>query len=135
MIVPFAPGGGVDNAARLIAKQMQTNLNVTVLVENKPGANGSIGGKFVQGANPDGMTVLFSASTHVLAKQVMANSPYDPWTDFAYVARVAEAPLMMVISPTCRRPNSKKSWMPPNRIPTNGRWGCLPSALRATLAH
>ena len=99
MIVPFAPGGGVDNAARLIAKQMQTNLNVTVLVENKPGANGSIGGKFVQGANPDGMTVLFSASTHVLAKQVMANSPYDPWTDFAYVARVAEAPLMMVISP------------------------------------
>ena len=47
MIVPFAPGGGVDNAARLIAKQMQTNLNVTFVVENKPGANGSVGGKFV----------------------------------------------------------------------------------------
>lgn len=100
MIVPFAPGGGVDNAARLIAKQMQTNLNVSVIVENRPGANGSIGGKVVQASVADGTTLLFSASTHVLAKQVMANPPYDPWTDFAFVARVGEAPLMMVISPS-----------------------------------
>ena len=100
MIVPFAPGGGVDSAARLIAKQMQANLNVAIVVENRPGANGSIGGKVVQAAAPDGMTLLFSASTHALAKQVMANPPYDPLTDFAYVARVGEAPLMMVISPS-----------------------------------
>ena len=100
MIVPFAPGGGVDSAARLIARQMQTNLNVTIVVENRPGANGSIGGKVVQTSTPDGMTLLFSASTHALAKQVMANPPYDPWTDFSYVARVGEAPLMMVISPS-----------------------------------
>lgn len=99
MVVPFAPGGGVDSAARLIAKQLGTNLNLTVVVENKPGANGSVGGKFVQSANPDGMTLLFSASTHALAKQVMANPPYDPQTDFSAVARVGEAPLMMVISP------------------------------------
>ena len=99
MIVPFAPGGGVDNAARLIAKQMQTNLNVTFVVENKPGANGSVGGKFVQVAPADGNTLLFSASTHVLAKHVMAVSPYDPLTDFSFVARVGEAPLLMVISP------------------------------------
>ena len=99
MIVPFAPGGGVDNAARLIAKQMQGILNTTVVVENKPGANGSIGGKAVQTSAADGMTLLFSASTHVLAKHVMATPPYDPLTDFAYVARVGEAPLMMVISP------------------------------------
>ena len=99
MVVPFAPGGGVDSAARLIAKQLGTNLNLSVLVENKPGANGSVGGKFVQSANPDGMTLLFSASTHALAKQVMANPPYDPQTDFSAVARVGEAPLMMVISP------------------------------------
>ena len=99
MVVPFAPGGGVDSAARLIAKQLGTNLNLSVLVENKPGANGSVGGKFVQSANPDGMTLLFSASTHALAKQVMANPPYDPQTDFSAVARVGQAPLMMVISP------------------------------------
>ncbi len=99
MVVPFAAGGGVDSAARLIAKQLGTQLNVSVIVENKPGANGSVGGKFVQSANPDGLTVLFSASTHALAKQVMANPPYDPMTDFAAVARVGEAPLLMVISP------------------------------------
>lgn len=99
MIVPFAPGGGVDSAARLIAKQMQSNLNVNIVVENKPGANGSVGGKVVQTSPADGNTLLFSASTHVLAKQVMATPPYDPLTDFAYVARVGEAPLMMVISP------------------------------------
>lgn len=100
MIVPFAPGGGVDNAARLIAKQMQSNLNVTFIVENKPGANGSIGGKAVQTAPADGNTLLFSASTQVLAKYVMASPPYDPLTDFSFVARVGEAPLMMVISPS-----------------------------------
>ena len=99
MIVPFAPGGGVDSAARLIAKQMQSNLNVNIVVENKPGANGSVGGKAVQTSPADGNTLLFSASTHVLAKQVMALPPYDPLTDFAYIARVGEAPLMMVISP------------------------------------
>lgn len=99
MVVPFAAGGGVDSAARLLAKQLGTNLNVAVVVENKPGANGSVGGKFVQMANPDGLTLLFSASTHALAKQVMANPPYDPLVDFAAVARVGEAPLMMVISP------------------------------------
>ena len=100
LIVPFAAGGGVDNAARLIAKQMQANLNVPVVVENRPGANGSIGGKAVQVAAPDGTQLLFSASTHVLAKYVMATPPYDPLTDFSYVARVGEAPLLMVISPS-----------------------------------
>ena len=99
MVVPFAAGGGVDSAARLIAKQLGVNLGVAVVVENKPGANGSVGGKFVQSAAPDGTTLLFSASTHALARQVMANPPYDPQSDFALVARVGEAPLMMVISP------------------------------------
>jgi tripartite-type tricarboxylate transporter receptor subunit TctC len=99
MIVPFAAGGGVDNAARLIAKQMQSNLNVSIVVENKPGASGTIGAKFVQTAPADGQTLLFSASTQALTKLVIANAPYDPLTDFSFVARVGEAPLLMVIAP------------------------------------
>lgn len=98
IIVPFAAGGGVDSAARLIAKQMQSNLGVTFIVDNKPGANGTIGGKAVQTSPADGNTLLFSAGTQALTKLVNANPPYDPATDFAYVARVGEAPLMMVIS-------------------------------------
>ena len=99
LIVPFAAGGGVDNAARLIARQLQNNLNVTVLVENKPGASGTIGAKYVQNAPSDGQTLLFSASTQVLTKLVIANPPYDPMNDFSFIARVGEAPLLMVISP------------------------------------
>jgi tripartite-type tricarboxylate transporter receptor subunit TctC len=100
LIVPFAAGGGVDNAARLLAKQMQSNLNVSIVVENKPGASGTIGAKFVQASLSDGQTLLFSASTQALTKLVIANPPYDPLTDFSYVARVGEAPLLMVIAPT-----------------------------------
>ena len=100
LVVPFAAGGGVDNAARLIAKQMQSNLNTSIVVENKPGASGTIGAKFVQASPADGQTLLFSASTHALTRLVIANPPYDPLTDFSYVARVGEAPLLMVIAPT-----------------------------------
>lgn len=99
LVVPFAAGGGVDAAARMLARQLQANTGTTVLVENKPGANGTVGGKFVQMSQPDGLTLLFSASTHALANKVMRNAPYDPLNDFAPVARVGEAPLMMVISP------------------------------------
>lgn len=99
LIVPFAAGGGVDSAARLLARQLQTDLNVPVMVENRAGASGSIGGKAVQNAPADGYTLLFSAATHVLAKQVLAVPPYDPQTDFVPVARMGEAPLLLVIAP------------------------------------
>ncbi|MGB4117301.1 MAG: tripartite tricarboxylate transporter substrate binding protein [Polaromonas sp.] len=108
LIVPFAPGGGVDTAARLIARQLQVNTGVTVIVENRAGASGTVGGKVVQMAAPDGQTLLFSASTHVLVKEVLKVPPYDPVTDFAAVARVAEAPLMMVIAPTLPQRSAKE---------------------------
>ena len=108
LVVPFAAGGGVDQAARLLGRQLQTDLGVTVIVENKAGASGTIGGKAVQIAAPDGMTLLFSAATHVLAKQVLASPPYDPQTDFAPVARVGEAPLLLVIPPTAPQKNLKE---------------------------
>lgn len=99
LVVPFAAGGGVDQAARLLGRQLQTDLGVSVIVENKGGASGTIGGKAVQTSPADGMTLLFSAATHVLAQQVLANPPYDPQTDFEPIARVGEAPLLLVIPP------------------------------------
>lgn len=108
IIVPFAAGGGVDSAARLLGQQLQTDLGVSVVVENKAGGSGTIGGKAVQTAAADGYTLLFSAATHVLAKQVLANPPYDPQTDFAPIARFGEAPLLMVISPQLPANNLKE---------------------------
>ena len=99
IIVPFAAGGGVDSAARLFSEQLRKQLGTPVLVENRAGGSGVVGGRVVHGAAADGYTLLFSAATHVLAKQVLANAPYDPQTDFAPVARVGEAPLMLVVSP------------------------------------
>jgi tripartite-type tricarboxylate transporter receptor subunit TctC len=97
LVVPFAAGGGVDSAARLLAEQLRKQLGMSVVVDNKAGASGTIGGKFVQTAPADGYTLLFSAATHVLANQVLASAPYDPQADFAAVARVGEAPLMLVV--------------------------------------
>ncbi|HEX2545473.1 MAG TPA: tripartite tricarboxylate transporter substrate binding protein [Ramlibacter sp.] len=99
LVVPFAAGGGVDSAARRLAEQLRKQLGVTVLVENKAGASGTVGGKAVQTATADGTTLLFSAATHVLARQVLTHAPYDPQADFAPVARVGEAPLMLVVAP------------------------------------
>jgi tripartite-type tricarboxylate transporter receptor subunit TctC len=99
LIVPFAAGGGVDSAARLLAEQLRKQTGATVIVENKAGASGTIGGKAVQTAAADGTTLLFSAATHVLAQQVLAHAPYDPQADFSPVARVGEAPLLLVVPP------------------------------------
>ena len=108
IVVPFAAGGGVDNAARLLAKQLQADLGVTVVVDNRAGGSGVIGGKAVQTSHPDGYTLLFSAATHVLASHVMAAPPYDPVTDFTAVARTGEAPLLIVIPPTAPQKNLRE---------------------------
>ena len=99
MIVPFAAGGGVDVFARLISEKIRQKTGFAVIVENRPGANGSIGGNAVNTAEPDGTTLLFSAGTHVMAQQVMKKAPYDPIDDFASIARVGEAPMLLVVSP------------------------------------
>jgi tripartite-type tricarboxylate transporter receptor subunit TctC len=100
IVVPFAAGGGVDAAARLLGTQLGKQFGTTVVVENKAGGSGTIGGKTVQASPADGYTLLFSAATHVLAKQVLSASPYDPQTDFAPVARTGTAPLMLVAAPS-----------------------------------
>ena len=99
IIVPFAPGGGVDVLARLLAERMQPKMGVNVIVENRAGANGTVGGSHVLQSPPDGYTVLFSSNTHTMSKLVMSNAPYDPLADFTPIARGGEAPLLAVISP------------------------------------
>lgn len=106
IIVPFAAGGGVDVFARLVSEKLRQKNGLTIIVDNRAGANGSIGGNAVRNAEPDGTTLLFSAGTHVMARQVMKSAPYDPIDDFAAIARVGEAPMMLVASPN----------VPPNNI-------------------
>jgi tripartite-type tricarboxylate transporter receptor subunit TctC len=99
LVVPFAAGGGVDIFARLISGKLRQKNGLTIVVENRGGANGSLGGNAVKNADPDGTTLLFSAGTHVMARHVMKNAPYDPIEDFVSIARVGEAPMMLIASP------------------------------------
>ena len=99
LIVPFAAGGGVDVFARVLGEKLKETKGYTVVVENRGGANGAVGGGAVKQADPEGYTLLFSAATHLMAQQVMKNAPYDPIADFTSIARVGEAPMLLVMSP------------------------------------
>src|SRR5581483_4857258 len=98
IVVPVAPGGGVDTFARLIANKIKMQRDVTFIVENRTGGNSTIGGLEVQRAAPDGYTVLFHASTHNVAKLVLKHPPYDPVTDFTPIAVTGEAPLLHIVA-------------------------------------
>lgn len=99
MIVPYTPGAATDAMARLAAQKLQERLGVTVVVENRAGANGAIGSQAVLQAPPDGYTIMGSASIHPMARHVMKNAPYDPVADFVPLARTARGPLVLVSNP------------------------------------
>jgi tripartite-type tricarboxylate transporter receptor subunit TctC len=98
IVVPVAAGGGVDVFARLIAERIRVLRNVSFIVENRVGGNSTIGGLEVQRAAPDGYTVLFHASTHIIARQVMRIVPYDPVADFTPIALAGQAPLVLIVA-------------------------------------
>lgn len=99
IIVPFAPGGSVDTMARAVAARMGERTGQTVTVENRAGANGTVGGIAVSQAPADGYTLLVSASVQTIARLVMRAPGYDPLTDLKPIARVGEGPCLMAINP------------------------------------
>jgi tripartite-type tricarboxylate transporter receptor subunit TctC len=129
IVVPFAPGGGVDVLARLLSEKLKEKRGITIVIENRAGANGSVGGQLVLQSEPDGYTVLFSAATHVLAKQVMRSAPYDPVTDFIPIARVGEAPMLLVMAP--KLPQSTISEVVAAARENPDRWNFAVSSLGA----
>src|SRR5260221_10114711 len=100
IIVPFAPGGNVDITARAVAPGLSSVLGQPVVVENKPGAGGTIGADFVAKAAPDGYTLLMgSNSTFSVAPSLYPKNPYNPLRDFAPVIMIASAPFVLVVHP------------------------------------
>ena len=99
MIVPYTPGAATDAMARLAALKMQEALGVTVVVENRSGGSGTLGGQAMLQAPPDGYTVMGSASIHPMARYVMKSVPYDPIADFLPLARTARGPCVLVMDP------------------------------------
>jgi len=99
LVVPYAPGGGTDITARLVAKILSASLNQAVLVENKAGAGGTIGQDFVSKATPDGYTLLFSAAGPLTVSPfTYPNLPYDPVKSFDPVVLISAQPLVLVVN-------------------------------------
>ena len=100
-IVPFSPGGGNDTVAREIAQQMAIGLGQPVVVENRPGAGGTVGAEIAAKSAPDGYTLfLGGVGSHAVNPNLRAKLPYDPVKDFAPVALIATASSVLVVHPS-----------------------------------
>lgn len=100
IVVPYAPGGLADITARLLAENLTSRLNQTVVVENKPGANGSIGAAQVAKSAPDGNTLALVVSSHAFGRALMPTLPYDPVKDFAPVTLATRTAMVLVATPS-----------------------------------
>src|SRR5262249_26031261 len=100
-VVPFAPGGITDNTARVLAKLVGARLGQPVVVENKPGAGGSLGVDVASRQPPDGYTMIYGTQgTQAANLALYKNIRYDPLRDFVPVHALSESPLVLVVNPT-----------------------------------
>jgi len=98
LVVPFPPGGSLDNVGRLLAQKLSEAWGQQVVVENKPGAGGNIGADAVAKSPPDGYTVVMGAlSTHAVNPSLYKTMPYDAVKDFAPLSLVAITPNVLIV--------------------------------------
>lgn len=98
LVVPFPAGGATDIFARVLSQKMGDKLGQSVVVENRPGAGGTIGSDLAAKATPDGYTLLLAtSSTHAIGPALNAKMPYDAARDFTPIAHVGNAPSIMLV--------------------------------------
>lgn len=101
LVAAFAPGGGTDTAARIIAKELAVDLGQPVVVDNRAGAGGAIGAASVARATPDGYTLLLGTGSElVVLPAVRTKPPYDTLKEFEPVAEIGTVTLMLVAHPS-----------------------------------
>lgn len=98
MVVPFAPGGGLDILARLLAQQFGDSMRQTIIVDNRTGAGGNIGAEIVAKAPSDGHTLLLTSTSLAVNASLYSKLGYDARRDFAPVSLIASVPLVLVVS-------------------------------------
>jgi len=100
LIVPFPPGGGNDTVARAIAQELGPDLGQPMVIDNRPGAGGSVGAELAAKAPPDGYTLfLAGVGSHAVNPNLHARLGYDPVKDFAPITLLASAPSVLVVNP------------------------------------
>jgi tripartite-type tricarboxylate transporter receptor subunit TctC len=100
IVVPYPPGGTVDVVARNVAQQLAVQTGQQFVVDNRAGANGTIGSEFVSKSAPDGYTLLVQASIFVINPLFLKNVPYDVQRDFTPVANLGSVPLLVTAHPS-----------------------------------
>ncbi len=106
LVVPFAPGGTTDLAARLVSQGLGARLGQPVIVENRPGAGATLGAAQVAQAAPDGLTLLVSnIASHGIAPSLYRELRYDPLRDFTHIALLIETPSVFVANPRFAPPD------------------------------
>ncbi|HEY0663393.1 MAG TPA: tripartite tricarboxylate transporter substrate binding protein [Thiobacillaceae bacterium] len=99
MVVPFPPGAASDFLARTLGQRLGEAWGQQIVVDNRPGAGGLIGGSLVAKANPDGYTIALIGQPHLTATLLAKNPPWDPFKNFTYIALVASMPNAVVVGP------------------------------------
>ena len=99
IILPFPAGGSTDPIARLVAQKLTDDWGQPAIVDNRPGANTIIGTDALAKAAPDGYTMLYTASTHVINALLAPNLPYDSVKDFEPVATLVRSDFVLVVNP------------------------------------
>jgi len=99
MIIPFSAGGATDVPGRIVAQKLSDTMGQQVVVDNRPGAGSVIGTELAAKAQPDGYTLLLTATPFVMSAALYAKLPYDPLQDFAPVTQIGSAPNALVVHP------------------------------------
>ena len=103
LVVPFPPAGATDILSRELARLLSERLKQQVIVDNKPGAGGTLGSDLVAKSAPDGYTIqMATSSTHSIGPSLNPKIPYNAQTDFTPVAHVANATNVLVVSPSVK---------------------------------
>jgi tripartite-type tricarboxylate transporter receptor subunit TctC len=100
LVVGYAAGGFTDQFGRMVAAELSSQLGQKVVVENKPGAAGTIAGQFVARAAPDGYTLLVASPPHVISPLLQAKPLYQPAADFRSLGLLASTPSVLVANPS-----------------------------------
>ncbi len=100
LIVPFAPGGGTDVLARMIAQQLTDALGQSVVVDNRAAVDGIVGSEIVAKSAPDGYTLIIVSSSHAINVALGKKLPYDTSRDFVPITQTAKQQLLLVVHPT-----------------------------------
>ena len=97
-VVPYPPGGSNDIFARALGKRLAEVVGQPVVIDNRPGAGGSVGAAYAAKAAPDGHTILIVSSSFTTNAAVQANLPFDPASGFTPVAMVGKGPLLLAVA-------------------------------------